>query len=353
MMFFIMRGIVLSFNKDGTMTRRNKSKPDFLASKYNRYAVITLEVAGLLSLVIITCAVLRGDIFNTFTPETTKYVLQYQPTEASTENDGYIYNSSDANDNNVTSNNQVQQGDVLSGDINSIFGGNKPDNVPDNQGGAHSVKLPSPAGWSKSDIVAKAKSAVNKTQGYRKRVNVHHKEAFEATVTECTGGSIVKTIANTMVGWIVKPVDESLSFTNGRATNSEGENIPLILPKKGSFNLSPSGVSSASAKVAGNEYVIKLNLIGESVGIGEVPTHNASAIGFLDVANFDISFMEIDRADITYSGSSIELHINSEGYVTYAVYKIPLEVSGSAHRGSISGSAEFTGEQSEIWTINY
>ncbi len=333
------------------MSKRKGNKQNFLDSKYNRYAVITFEVAGLLTLIIITCALLRGDIFDTFAPETTKYILQTQPTENEVE-EGQTGSNSFNYFKNEDGGNVSEQSNSLGNDINSIFGNDSQGGTP-SQNGSSSIKLPSPAGWSKAEIVAKAKDAVNKTQSYKKGVGVHHKESFEATVTDCTGGSIVKTIANTMVGWIVKPVDETLSFSNGRATNSEGETIPLILPKKGSFNLSPSGVSKATASVSGNEYVIKLNLVSESVGIGEVPTHNAAAIGFLDVENFDISFMDIDRADIIYSGSSIELHINSEGYVTYAVYKIPLQVSGAAHRGSISGSAEFTGEQSEIWTINY
>ncbi len=330
------------------MSRKSEKKKGFLDSKYNRYAVVILEIAGLLTLIIVTCGILRGDIFNTFSEETTKYVLQSQPTEdGEYKSDGYSYSFSKSDDNN--GNDAPQQNDALGEDINSIFG----DSNQKSENNNSSVNLPSPAGWSKAEIVQKAKDAVNKTQSYKKGVSVHHKESFEATVTECTGGSIVKTIANTMVGWIVKPVDETLSFSNGRATNSEGENVPLILPKNGSFNLSTSGVSNASASISGNEYVIKLKLVSESVGIGDVPTHNASSIGYLDVANFDISFMDIDRADITYTGSSIELHINSDGLVTYAVYKVPLDVSGAAHRGSISGSAVFTGEQSEIWTINY
>ena len=61
----------------------------------------------------------------------------------------------------------------------------------------------------------------------------------------------------------------------------------------------------------------------------------------------------VDSADIVYKGSSIELHINADGYVTYANYRIPLHIDGSAHKGSISGSASFEGEQTEEWRLNY
>ncbi len=325
------------------MRRKNEKKQGFLDSKYNRYMVIALEVAGLLTIVIVTCAILKGDILNTFSNEPTKYVLQTQPTEKEEGTRFDFGNYSFSGDTNGK--------EDIENDLNSVLGNEFQSNLSNEKENA--VKLENPTGWSKADIIAKAKSAVNKTQNYKKNVSVHHKESFQATVTDCTGGSVVKTIANTMVGWIVKPVDETLSFKNGRATNSEGESVPLILPNKGGFNLSPKGVSSASARISGNEYVVKLNIVSENVGIYDVPTHNAASIGYLDVGSFDISFMEIDSADISYTGSSIELHINKDGYVTYAVYRVPLKITGSAHRGSISGSATFVGEQSEIWTINY
>ena len=156
-----------------------------------------------------------------------------------------------------------------------------------------------------------------------------------------------------MIGWVVKPVEETLVFQNGKAVNSEGETVPIILPKRNNFSLDSNGVKSASVQRVGDEYVIKITLIEESVGMYQVPKYNAGAVGYLDVANFDISFMEVDSADIVYKGSSIELRINAEGYVTYANYKIPLHIDGSAHRGSISGSATFEGEQTEEWYLNF
>lgn len=213
--------------------------------------------------------------------------------------------------------------------------------------------LEDPSGWSQGKILEKAKNAVNKTKQYKGSVTVSHSESFTADVTECTGGEIVKGVANIMIGWIVKPVDETLTYNNGKAVNSEGETIPLLLPLKNNFSLSQSGVKSAKVYKTGTEYVIKISLVEESVGINDVPTHNASSIGYLDVKNFDLSILTIDSANIVYKGSSLELHINAEGFVTYAKYGIPLNVSGTGHRGSISGSAVFDGEQTEIWDFDW
>ena len=233
--------------------------------------------------------------------------------------------------------------------------------APNNQGNTpnvnkptHSVSvLPDASGWSTAQIISKAKDAVNKTKAYTGNLTVNHSEGFTANVTECSAGGIIRSVVDLMIGWVVKPVEETLVFQNGTAVNSEGEIVPIILPKRNGFSLSEQGVKSATIQKYRNEYIIKINLIQESVGMYDVPIHNAASIGYLDVASFDISFMEIDSADIVYKGSSIELRINAEGYVTYANYKIPLHIEGSAHKGSISGSATFEGEQTEEWRLNY
>ncbi len=330
------------------MSKERKTK-GFLDSSQNRFIVIVLEVAVLVTLVVITCAVLRGNIIDTF-QETTMYVLQSTTQGAETSGNkgdglGDLSTFLQTEGQNQTQSqydyNDYGYGNLFQGGFNQ-----QPNNSNNN-------KLQNTSGWTTEEIINFAKSAVNKTKGYTKPLSVHHKESFEATVTECSGGSIVQRVVNVMVGWVVKPVDETLNYQNGYAQNSEGETVPIILPKKGSFDLSPSGVTGCSVRTAGNEYIVNINLVNESVGIGEVPIHNANSIGFLDVANYDISFMTVDRADISYTGSSIELHINSKGYVTYASYNVPLHIDGAAHRGSISGSAVFVGEQAEMWTLNY
>ena len=224
--------------------------------------------------------------------------------------------------------------------------------IANNQNSPENI-LPDSSNWTTSQIIAKAKDAVNKTKAYTGNLTVAHSEGFTADVTECSAGGIVRSVVDLMIGWVVKPVEETLVYQNGKAVNSEGETVPIILPKRNGFTLTENGVKSASVQRMGNEYVIKINLVEESVGMYEVPTHNAAAVGYLDVASFDISFMEIDSANIVYKGSSLELRINADGFVTYANYKIPLHIEGAAHKGSISGSATFEGEQTEEWRLDW
>lgn len=327
------------------MSNGEKKPSGFLSSKYNKAVLIVVEIAVLLTVIAVTCVVLYG---GSDKDEKEPYIIQ---TQAASETSGNIYETFSYNIGDVTADaNGVTQGN--NGVTQSVASGNNPGGNVTNSVQTN-VSLADPSGWSTAQILSKAADAVNKTKSYKNPLTVQHKETFDATVTECSGGSIVKTVADMMVGWVVEPVNETLNYQNGSAVNSEGETIPILLPLKNSFYLSANGVTSASARISGNEYVLKMNIVEESVGMYEVPKHNASAIGYLDVANFDLSFLTVDSADITYKGSSVELHINADGYVTYAEYHIPMVINGSGHSGNISGSVTFDGEQTEVWDFKY
>ena len=295
-----------------------------------------MEVAILLTVIVLAIAVMDKTNLLSKNEETTLYILQENTEESTTDTDIWLLDSQ-KNTNNYDS-------DLQGGKDNTFI---QEEQTP--SGGI----VDDVSGWSTAQIISRAKDAVNKTKAYSGNLTVNHSESFIADVTECSAGGIIRTVVDLMIGWVVKPVEETLVFQNGKAVNSEGETVPIILPKRNGFSLDISGVKSASVQRVGDEYIIKITLVEESVGMYQVPKHNAGAVGYLDVANFDISFMEVDSADIVYKGSSIELRINAEGYVTYANYKIPLHIDGSAHRGSISGSATFEGEQTEEWHLNF
>ena len=310
---------------------------------FKRNIIIVIEVAILLTLIVIIVALFKGDIIPFKKEEPSLYITQKREEDSIIYKDGLTFAPTETStDIDIFEDKFYSSGETNANNIAEIQNGNQNNTV-----------LADPSGWSTSQIISKAKDAVNKTKAYQGNLIVNHIEGFTANVTECSAGGIIRSVVDLMIGWVVKPVDETLVYQNGSSVNSEGETVPIILPKRNEFSLSEQGVKSATIQKYGNEYIIKINLIQESVGMYDVPTHNAASIGYLDVASFDISFMEIDSADIVYKGSSIELRINAEGLVTYANYKIPLHIEGSAHKGSISGSATFEGEQTEEWRLDW
>lgn len=206
-----------------------------------------------------------------------------------------------------------------------------------------------PSSMSNQQILDVLTAAVNKTKAYTGNLKVKHSESFEANVTDCTGGAPVAAIASRLIGLVVKPSDETLSFSGGKATNGDGEVVPLLLPDNGPFKLTMSGVKSISARSDGGNTIIEVALVPESVGMYDVPQANASGIGYLDVSSLDLSFLEVTKASIIYTGSQIKATIGSGGYVSHVEYKIPLHVEGSARISVMSGSAVFDGAETEIW----
>lgn len=196
-------------------------------------------------------------------------------------------------------------------------------------------------------------AAINKTRGYKDNVTVNHTESFEANILECSGGSVVKSVANTIVGMVTKPVDEVLSFSGGKATDSKDVVIPILLPQFDAFTLKLNGVKSISGSMNGSVTVIKVELVREVVDLFTVPEVNASALGYLDINTYDTSILEVGEATIDYTGSTLEIHIRPDGYVSYAKYKMPMIVDGSATGAGISGSAVFEGYQAEEWQFNW
>lgn len=196
-------------------------------------------------------------------------------------------------------------------------------------------------------------SAINKTKRFSGNVSVNHTESFDAEVTDCTGGSVVASVADSIVSMVLKPTAEVLLFSGGTAVNSEGAAVQMLLPQDGDFSLDMSAVQSISAVTEAGVTEINVTLIPERVDAFTVPEINASAIGYLDIASLDLSILEITSSDINYTGSTINATVNKDGYIDRITYTIPMHIEASAKSGIISGSAVFDGKQTEIWDFNW
>lgn len=209
-----------------------------------------------------------------------------------------------------------------------------------------------PSSWTTKEILKFTTDAVTKTKAYTDKVTVDHEEAFEVEITKAPGGSLVKNIADGIIASVAKPSQETLTFTNGRTTNAEGENVPLLLPKRGAFTLTEDGIATAYAKKSGNNTVVHIQLVKEVGTLTDHPTHHAASVGYLDASDVDLGSITLNYLDITYTGTTIDLVINSDGYVTSAVYKIPIHIAVEADIGfTVAGECE--GSQSETWKINW
>ena len=209
-----------------------------------------------------------------------------------------------------------------------------------------------PSSWTTAEILKFTTDAVTKTKAYTNTVTVDHAEAFDVRITEAPGGSFVMNTADKIIASVAKPSQETLTFNGGRTTNGEGENVPLLLPKRGAFTLTADGIAAATAKKSGNDTIIHIQLVEEVGTLTDHPKYHAASVGYLDASDVDLGGITLNYLDITYTGTTIDLVVNSDGYVSSAEYKIPIHIAVEAKIGlTVAGKCE--GSQSETWKINW
>lgn len=210
-----------------------------------------------------------------------------------------------------------------------------------------------PSSWTTAEILKFTTDAVTKTKAYTNKITVDHEEAFDVRVTKAPGGKLIMDAADGIIASVAKPSQEVLTFTNGRTTNAEGENVPLLLPKRGAFTLTADGIATAYAKKSGNDTIVHIQLVKEVGTLTDHPKHNAASVGFLDASDVDLGTITLNYLDITYSGSTMDFVINSDGYVKSVAYKIPIHIAVEAKLFGMTAAGECEGSQSETWKLNW
>lgn len=210
-----------------------------------------------------------------------------------------------------------------------------------------------PSSWTTAEILKFTTDAVTKTKAYTDNVTVDHSEAFDVRITEAPGGSIVMNAADSIIASVAKPSQETLTFVGGKTINGEGETVPLLLPKRGAFTLTVDGIASATARKSGNDTIIHIQLVKEVGTLTDHPKHHAASVGYLDSSDVDLGSIKLNYLDITYSGTTMDYVINSDGYVTSVDYKIPIHIAVEAKIMGITAAGKCEGSQSESWKINW
>ena len=216
-----------------------------------------------------------------------------------------------------------------------------------------------PVASSKEEILKTLADAVNKTKGYQNAITVNHTESFDIVepVVSLDSAEMLGNLATRAVNFIkdlvLKPGSEVYNFSGGIATTSEGEKTQLLLPKDRAFSLSADAVANAviSDENGMKHIVITLNP-EETHSLSEVPANHANSIGYLDIDG-SFKIIQIDELNIKYPGSVIDAMIRADGYVDCVTYTINLNACSKAHGMGVSGSATFSGSQTEVWKINW
>lgn len=207
--------------------------------------------------------------------------------------------------------------------------------------------------YTTAQIIDTYAAAVNKTRAYGGAFTAVKTEAFNAEITDAhPGGALTELLASNIVKLVGSEGQQTLSFSGGKAVDSEGVTVPVLLPQNGQFTLPVQGVSSAKISKSGDKTLIKITLIPETVAMGETPKYNSGAIGYLDTSDMDFKIITISRVDISYTGSVIDAVIRSDGYIESVTYTINMSTYAELSGMGITGYGTLEGAQTEKWEIN-
>ena len=206
--------------------------------------------------------------------------------------------------------------------------------------------------YTKSEIIAVYSDALEKTRGYTGALTVNHSESFTAKIKDAyPGGALTELLADNIVKLVGSEGQQTLYFNGGYAVNKDGETVPVLLPQRSAFSLPEAGVASAEISREGDKTRVRLVLVPETVSMGQVPTYNAGAIGYLDTSDMSFKIITISRVDITYPGSVIDAVIRSDGYIESVTYTINMSTYAELSGMGITGYGTLEGAQTESWQL--
>ena len=216
---------------------------------------------------------------------------------------------------------------------------------------------------SKTQVLQRVTKAVNELKGTQ-NMTARKQEATTVNIVDCSVQSAVSLLNNIISK---NAVTETVTyvFVNGKATGyddngkpveNEGEVTPnhIIPPGDAAFTLPEAGVAAATAQQKGKEIVYTIKLAEEATTLeNPIPPYNAQAIGYLNLADLDVPGATITSANMHYPGSTLTLTTDTQGKVKQLEFRLPMDGSGSAKMGFLSGSASFEGVNTETWTFSY
>lgn len=208
--------------------------------------------------------------------------------------------------------------------------------------------------YTKSQIINAYAQALNTTRSYQGNLSATVTESFDASIKEAyPGGQLTQLLADNIVKLVGSEGQQTLNFSGGKATNADGESVPVLLPQRTSFALPSEGVKDARIEKSGDKTHIVITLVPETVSMGQVPKYNSSSVGYLDTSDMDFKIITISRVDISYTGSVIDAYIRADGYIESVTYTINMSTYAELSGMGITGYGTLEGAQTEKWVLNW
>ena len=209
------------------------------------------------------------------------------------------------------------------------------------------------------EVAAKYNEVINALK-QQKNVSIKKVGTVNIECTDCSVG-ILKGAVNSILKGFMKGTDETVSFTDGKGTNSAGEEVLLnhyIVPADREAAVTEGDVASATAAPEGSGYKMTLKFKSEQAsyanGSGTDPISHKTAMDPLNLATLELPMgAEITEASMTYPGATVEATVDGSGNLVKLHLNLPLEGSGTGNLKGMSLSVGLKGVLDDNFEITY
>ena len=209
------------------------------------------------------------------------------------------------------------------------------------------------------EVAAKYNEVINALK-QQKNVSIKKVGTVNIECTDCSVG-ILKGAVNSILKGFMKGTDETVSFADGKGTNSAGEEVLLnhyIVPADREAAVTEGDVASATAAPEGSGYKMTLTFKSEQAsyanGSGTDPISHKTAMDPLNLATLELPMgAEITEASMTYPGATVEATVDGSGNLVKLHLNLPLEGSGTGNLKGMSLSVGLKGVLDDNFEITY
>ncbi|MBR3816293.1 MAG: hypothetical protein IKJ27_06180 [Clostridia bacterium] len=237
----------------------------------------------------------------------------------------------------------------------------------DNNGGAaaaDTVKTSSglerPADGNYAGMCEAYNKAINDYRAYKGVVTLHKVENTVVNITELPAvAKPLESTLNGVIGNLVKPVDETFTFENGKDQNDPNREIGhKMIPWGRDAKVTTADLAEASIKEnADGGYTITVKFVSESATFDGTtstePVHHMTAMDPLNLGTLDVKPLEIFSAEMTYPGATTSVTVDSQGRLIKLENKLPLEGKGNGGMGFIKATIGIAGQMDSVYDITY
>lgn len=191
---------------------------------------------------------------------------------------------------------------------------------------APASKIPS----TKEEIAKALVDAINATKA-TKNFTATRKHNMAVGIDDITGGSLVKSIADSVIASQTDMTDSTFTFVNGVDQGGSDETPDtLIFPPNKQAYLDPSGIKNITATENGDgTYTVHLEMNPEMQTNDAPAIHHEGIYETISVASFGLpSSINVTSMYANYNASVIDAVINQEGKLKSVKYCMPVSDGG-------------------------